>query len=377
MKSHLLIAAPSESRGGAEEYLVKVVKEALKREWRVTVAIQDRSATKSIIADVKKLGAEIDGSCLYSSIGGFVGIIRQYAFEPIRLALWIKRKRAEAIVFILPGYGRGVSLFLGAALIGLRFVAVFQLFPERIDLNRWKTAIMRWCLSRNQVWVAVSNNNRRHIADSFEVPEEKIQVIHNGRNFEQSLDDPICYELRKELKIPDHARLVVTVARLHGDKGYSELIEKLPELVAMNRDPIHFLWVGDGPFMSQYSESVANANMSNHVTFAGYRSDVFRILRCSDLFLFPTLREGLPFAVLEAMAAGCRIVSSDASGISEIIEDGRHGVLFPVGDFDAMVKKVRWAFNHEHEMVLMADAAKQRVKDFSEERMLRMLFDKI
>ena len=102
----------------------------------------------------------------------------------------------------------------------------------------------------------------------------------------------------------------------------------------------------------------------------GHRSDLPRLLQAADLFLFPTRFEGHPFALLEAMAYGLPIITTDVSSIPEVIEHQIHGLLYRAGDEDGLVHAVRWAVQHPDKMQAMAQQAHQRVQQFSEATMI-------
>jgi glycosyltransferase involved in cell wall biosynthesis len=95
------------------------------------------------------------------------------------------------------------------------------------------------------------------------------------------------------------------------------------------------------------------------------------LLKSADLFVFPTHFEGgQSFAIAEAMAYGLPIVTSNASGIPEVIRDRTDGLLFRSGDSCDLLETLRWALRHPEKMREMAESAKQRAQDFTEEKMI-------
>jgi glycosyltransferase involved in cell wall biosynthesis len=98
-------------------------------------------------------------------------------------------------------------------------------------------------------------------------------------------------------------------------------------------------------------------------------------LSSGDLFAFPSRFEGLPFALLEAMAHGLPVVASDAASMPEIISDRVQGLLFPSGDPQRLGETLIWALEHPEKMGRMAERAARRTEDFTEERMLRNTLD--
>jgi len=106
----------------------------------------------------------------------------------------------------------------------------------------------------------------------------------------------------------------------------------------------------------------ADYGVAEAIHFLGRRRDVADLLAASDLFLFPSLYEGLPLAVLEAMATGLPVVASDCTSLPELIESGKHGLLFRSGNPCELEDNVLWALNNPNEMVRMAEAAYDRVQ---------------
>ncbi len=91
----------------------------------------------------------------------------------------------------------------------------------------------------------------------------------------------------------------------------------------------------------------------------------------ADLFVLPSRFEGLPFALLEAMAQGLPLITSDAGGSSEVVRSGVDGLVYPEGDRTELSERLRWALRHPDEMASMGASARSRAAEFSEERMLR------
>ena len=148
------------------------------------------------------------------------------------------------------------------------------------------------------------------------------------------------------------------------------MIPAIPHILKEFPDTI-FLWVGDGPQRDHLQQRLEEYGVASHVTLTGYRQDVSALLHAADLFVFPTHFEGLPFAVLEAMACGAPIVSSRAASLPEIIEHGTHGLLFCTGDSCDLLETLRWSLRHPEQMQTMAQNALLRVQDFDQQRLPR------
>jgi len=126
-------------------------------------------------------------------------------------------------------------------------------------------------------------------------------------------------------------RLFVTVGRLATQKGHSYLLEAIARVV--NEFPnAKFLFAGDGPLRAELETRVDALNIRNYVWFLGIRNDIPLLLSMCDGFILPSLWEGLPIALLEAMYAGLPVIATDVEGVDEIIKDGENGLLVPPAD---------------------------------------------
>jgi glycosyltransferase involved in cell wall biosynthesis len=159
---------------------------------------------------------------------------------------------------------------------------------------------------------------------------DRIAVVHNGRDLWAYADaDPA--PLRETFAIPTDAPLVGTVGRLVERKGGYDLLAAWPT-VREALPSAHLVLVGDGVERASLEARADELGVAGSVHFAGTRDDVPAVLAAVDCFVFPSHYEGLPGALLEAMAAGCPIVATDIEGNDELVTDGRTGLLVPVED---------------------------------------------
>jgi glycosyltransferase len=134
-------------------------------------------------------------------------------------------------------------------------------------------------------------------------------------------------ELCKELNISVDSILLLSVGELNDNKNHKIVIECLPELPKN----IHYLICGVGPLKEEHEELAKKLNVSDRLHLLGYRNDVIRIMKSCDVFIFPSKREGLSVALMEAMACGLPCIVSNIRGNIDIINDGINGYVF---DFD-------------------------------------------
>ena len=183
-------------------------------------------------------------------------------------------------------------------------------------------------------YVTVSESVKRYIIDKSKISAEKISVIYNGVNI-KSQDNSYEQNPKMPFKIKDKDRILMTVGRLHKQKGHCYLIQAVSK-VRKEFPKVKLLVTGEGEEENNLKKLVKSLDLMNEVIFAGLSSDIERILPMAELFILPSLWEGLPNALLEAMAAGKPVVATKVGGIPEIVVHGETGVLIPPRDTDAL-----------------------------------------
>jgi len=174
----------------------------------------------------------------------------------------------------------------------------------------------------------------------FGVPGDKISVLANGidlKNF-KIRDKPSA---RRQLDLPENRTIILTVGGMSPVKGQRYLIEAIPEIIA--KDPnVQFIFVGDGEMRNKLESLVSAGKLNPYVLFAGMQkaSQIPLWLNAADILVLPSLSEGNPNVLLEAMASGLAVVASSVGGIPHMIRDGREGLLVPPKSPQALAGKI-------------------------------------
>lgn len=142
-------------------------------------------------------------------------------------------------------------------------------------------------------------------------------------------------EVRAELSLPDDAFVFVCVANLRREKALDELVEAA-RLVLGERADVHFLLVGQGPLAPDLDRWIAAAGIGKRFRALGYRPDATRIMSAADCFTMSSHHEGLPVAVMEALALGLPVVATAAGGVPDAVADA--GISTPVADPAALAE---------------------------------------
>ena len=373
----LLVIFPSTLRGGVEQYNLTVARGAVKHGWDVHAAFPNVDGTTSLIQDFVESGVTYHTLSIAEDKNWLPGITRHIPrfFRTLRLLMVLK---PDVVQITLPAPEYCFASILACGLLKIPTVVRFGLvLPLEIPVNRWRVKLYNWVRTRQQQWVVISQNNRRLLSNLFQIPESELTCIYNGASSDTCL--PVSHtqkqisrqQILNELHLPDTTTLLITVGRLNFQKGHCDLISAIPHIIRDFPD-VRFVWVGDGDLRETLESQLNEYQVTDKVLFLGYRSDVSRLLQAADLFVFPTHFEGgQSFAIAEAMASGLPIITSDASGIPEVIHHQAHGLVFRTGDSCDLLESVRWALAHPGEMKHMANNAYERAQEFTEEKMLQ------
>lgn len=244
----------------------------------------------------------------------------------IRLAWWLRHHRVEILNVNIQ---RGVRLGCAAArLAGLRAVV------ERrgLTLSVKESAINRHVYGRCLTHVVANCGAiRDELVGAGIVPASRVSVIPNG--IDPSRVPPGGGRaLRAELSIPSDAPLVAIIGRLVVDKGHDVALDAFRRLL-VELPRARLLVVGAGTLEDRLREEALGFS-DGSVVLAGHRDDVPAVLDAADAVLVMSSREGMPHVVLESMVAGTPVVATRVAGVPELIADGHHGLLVPIGAAD-------------------------------------------
>jgi glycosyltransferase involved in cell wall biosynthesis len=195
---------------------------------------------------------------------------------------------------------------------------------------------------------AVSQTVKHSAVEALGIPEQRVTVIERGRD-PSRLGEPGLerrLRVRRKLGLSPDEPVAVTVGRQEYQKGHRYLLEAMAEL-SRRRTKLRLLLVGRAGNLSSQLQSQAKAyGLADRVRFLGHREDVPDLLAAADLFVFPSLYEGLGGAVIEAMALGLPIVASDIPVMREVLEVDRNALLVPSASPRALADALEDLLDH-------------------------------
>lgn len=167
--------------------------------------------------------------------------------------------------------------------------------------------------------------------------------------------------LKNELNIPKESLILLSVGELNENKNHSVIIKALSELQNKN---IHYLIAGVGPLKNELKKLAIEKNIENQVHFLGYRTDIDKIYRISDVFVFPSYREGLSVALMEAMASGLPCVVSRIRGNVDLIKHKKGGILCDPHNVNEFSNAIKLLINNEKICEKMGAFNQETIKNY-------------
>jgi glycosyltransferase involved in cell wall biosynthesis len=151
------------------------------------------------------------------------------------------------------------------------------------------------------------------------------------------------------------------VARLHPNKGYPYLIRAMEKVKSRYPD-VRLLILGDGDLRGQLEQMVSDLGLKEHISFLGYREDVYEILAAVDCFVLPSLHEGFGIAIAEAMAASKPVIATDIPAVREVVADKCTGLLVPAGNAEALAQAIIELIEHPDLVQEFGQNGRERVE---------------
>ncbi|MEW6183405.1 MAG: glycosyltransferase [Bacillota bacterium] len=296
----------------------------------------DRDLFEPVVAcpyEEKLFEAAESGARVFTvSLPGEIKTARDTA-AVLRIAGVLRKEKAV----ILHAHGSKAGLVGRLAARLARTPVVFFTAHNSIFYEQWPEykrkafAIAENMLARGTFKIiAVSNALRQELLDREGLQPDRVVTVYNGI-------DPAAFRvaeeraaLRLRLNLPADAAVVGTVARLAPQKGVRLLIQAAA-LIPPEKRPF-FLIVGDGPLRRELEEAAGDFGVADRFIFTGARTDIPRVLGALDLLALPSVTEGLPLILLEAMAASLPVVATAVGGVPEVVVDGKTGVMVRSAD---------------------------------------------
>jgi glycosyltransferase involved in cell wall biosynthesis len=351
---------PSAEFGGTEQALLHLLAGLDRRRWRPVLFHYAEPGISPLLRGTKSLDIESQE------------VPRMLGKHPLitRLTNLIGKLRAERAAVFHAHLNHPLACKTGLMAATLArvpaIVATAQLFVE-LPLSRFVYARQRIIGSVVDRYIAVSQDVATRMSQTFSIPIEKIDIVHNAISLTPFDKPRVNNGLRAILQGSTGRPLVLTPARLDKQKGHCYLLEAaalVPEAI--------FVLAGEGPERANLEAQARQLGLGGRVVFLGHRDDIPDLLACCDLFVLPSLFEGLPLTILEAMAAHKPVIASAIAGNDEAIVSGKSGLLVPPKNPAALARAIRSVLSNPELAQRLAAAGRERVHQrFSAESMVQ------
>ena len=249
--------------------------------------------------------------------------------------------------------------------LATRFLSMKVIYTEH---SRWQLEMLPFhfkllnviMLINSEGIVAISEQIRNYYETMIGVRRNKVHLIKNGIDI-QLFENAKRSDLRRELNIGERAKIIGMVANIRSEKNHKLLISAF-STIAREVDDAFLVMVGLD-FMNGAVQLYANeTGLRDRIFFLGERDDVPELLKTFDLFCLPSIHEGMPLTLLEAMAAGVPVIGSDVLGINEVIEHNVNGLLFRGNDERDLAERVIQLLNNEEMRSRFSRTAKSHAR---------------
>lgn len=299
------------------------------------------------------------------ALGIDITYLHKSKFDPATLPALLKvidRKKID--VLHLHGYGATTFGRLAGAM--RRIPSIVHEHANLTDTPWFQKIADRALAPFTDVGIAVSESTAEFLIRARQMPAGRVRVVYLGVPLEEFSRERTRDELmaaRLELGLAPGEFAVGTVTRLHESKGNSYLVDAA-RVVLNERPNTRFFLVGEGPLRAPLEAQARALGLGDRFAFYGFARDVARVVSAFDLSVFPSLWEGTPLTVFEALAMGKPIVATDADGLLDVLAHDRDARIVPRRDAAALAREIVSMMDHPEERRRLGAGARQTGREY-------------
>jgi glycosyltransferase involved in cell wall biosynthesis len=315
--------------GGGERGFLQLIKGLDRNRYRIHVAaLAGGEFYKMLKAmGIQTIAVDMSYKCNRKAVKTLVDLLKEENYNIVHS----QGARADFFTRLAVGLSKRSNL-----------ICTVQMPADGFNVSIFRKALYRLLdrLTEKYVdgFIVVSNELKRLLIERHRIPPDKIFKVPNGVEIDYFKPDVPATKiefLREFFGLDKSSVVIGAVGRFCWQKGFDILIRSIPEIAHSNPD-LKVILVGAGALKGRLEGLAESLNVLENIVFAGFRRDIKQILAAVDLLVVPSLREGFPMIVLEAMAMAKPIVASDLPGMSEQIVNGETGILVAPKNVDAL-----------------------------------------
>ncbi len=274
-------------------------------------------------------------------LGIDVSYLHKGKFDPATLPALLKElDRRQADLIHLHGYGATTFGRLAAAIRGIP--VVLHEHANLTDTPWFQKLADKLLAPYTDIAIAVSKSTSDFVVNARLVPAERTKVVYLGvplEEFSRPRTQSEVADARRALGVPADEFAIGTVTRLMPSKGNQYLVEAARAVVdALPSARVYI--VGEGELQPELEAQATSLDLGDRLVFCGFRRDVAEALSAFDMLVFPSLWEGTPLTVLETLAMGKPIVSTDADGLQDVLTPGTDAIMVRRRDAQALARAI-------------------------------------
>jgi glycosyltransferase involved in cell wall biosynthesis len=298
------------------------------------------------------------------SLGFPVYYLEKTKFDPTTFPALVSLLRKHR-VDVIQAHGYGATTFGRAAAL---YLGIPNILHEHANLTDtpWFQKIPDKLLNPvTDVAIAVSESTREFCTKGRLLSPERVKKVYLGAPLDEfrPLSPAETASARKSFGFSNGAKVVGTVTRLHESKGNSYFVDAA-SLLAKKREDVEFAVVGEGPLLDDLKAQAARLGIGERVHFLGFQKDVAAVFAAFDVAVFPSLWEGTPLTVFEAMAMARPIAATDVDGLKDVLVDGSNALVVPSRNALELAHAMERILNEEGLSARLSERAHETSKRF-------------
>jgi glycosyltransferase involved in cell wall biosynthesis len=294
------------------------------------------------------------------ALGIEIQYLHKSKFDPATLTALLKIIDHKQIdVLHLHGYGATTFGRLAGKMRGLP--AILHEHANLTDTPWFQKIADRFLAPSTDLAIAVSKSTAAFVITARQMPPERVKVVYLGVPLEEFSRPRSAEEIsaaRTELGVQPGEAVIGTVTRLHDSKGNSYLVEAARDVLSRRPNTRFFLF-GEGPLRSELETQARALGLGDRFVFGGFTKDVASTVSAFDMSVFPSLWEGTPLTVFEALAMGKPIVATDADGLLDVLTAEHDAVIVPKRDAPALANGIVRLIDSDTDRARLSAAARQ------------------
>lgn len=314
--------------------------------------------TKNLIEELEKLDVIIISHCCSGSI-----FKKMYQRTVGLFFKSITKKKEYDIIHIQTSGGMFsfISAITGtiiSQILNKKLVITFHYSKVREFITKYKP-IFQFVLDRSNKFILVSNKQKEAIFSEFEGISKKIIVIPNGFKSDLFYHDDM-QKCRRTLNLPENKKIILTVGNLLPIKGHKDLIDAISKIIGVKNNILSII-IGEGDLHSNIKWHIHSLDLDIYVIITGAKSnnEIPLWMNAADLFVLPSLNEGNPTVMFEALGCGTPFVGTKVGGVPEIITSDTYGLLVEPGNPEDLADKILIALEREWDREAIRKYAEQ------------------